>query len=85
MKIVWTKLSRAQYLSWAGDKLRLKRINRMIEEIKIDPGVGIGRPERLRGSLAGWWSRRISDGDRLVYRVDGDELHIIQCRYHYDD
>ena len=64
-----------------------QRIDRLIEDIKRRPFTGIGKPEPLRGDLAGWWSRRITAEHRLVYRVVGRgtarELHIAQCRYHY--
>jgi len=63
------------------------RIDRLIDEIKRRPFTGIGKPERLRGTLAGWWSRRITGEHRLVYRIAGAararELQIAQCRYHY--
>jgi toxin YoeB len=59
------------------------RINQLIRECLRDPFRGIGKPEPLRGKLAGYWSRRINDRDRLVYRVRGDDLEIIACRYHY--
>jgi toxin YoeB len=59
------------------------RINQLIRECLRDPFRGIGKPEPLRGNLAGYWSRRINDRDRLVYRVRGDDLEIIACRYHY--
>jgi toxin YoeB len=62
-------------------------IDRLVEDVKRRPFAGIGRPEPLRGSLAGWWSRRITAEHRLVYRVVGKgaarELQIAQCRYHY--
>jgi toxin YoeB len=61
----------------------LKRINRLIEEALRDPASGIGKPEPLRHMLAGCWSRRISEEHRLVYLVDGDDLVILQARYHY--
>jgi toxin YoeB len=63
------------------------RIDRLLAEIKRRPFAGIGKPEPLRGTLAGWWSRRITGEHRLVYRVVGKgsarELQIAQCRYHY--
>ncbi len=63
------------------------RIDRLLDEIKRRPFTGIGKPEPLRGSLTGWWSRRITGEHRLVYRVVGTgprrELQVAQCRYHY--
>lgn len=63
------------------------RIDRLLADIKRHPFRGIGKPEPLKGALAGWWSRRITGEHRLVYRIAGKgaerELHIVQCRYHY--
>ncbi|MEY4483540.1 MAG: Toxin RelK [Verrucomicrobiota bacterium] len=61
-----------------------KRLLRLIEETQRNPFEGIGKPEPLRNELSGWWSRRIDDEHRLVYRVEKDALIILQCRYHYD-
>ena len=71
------------YTSWADDRRTLKRINRLIEEASRDPAVGIGKPEPLSQNLSGYWSRRITDEHRLVYQVRGEDLYIIQARYHY--
>lgn len=73
-----------QYLSWqAADKAMFKKINRLIEECLRHPFEGTGKPEPLRGDLAGYWSRRIDREHRLVYRATPDHLEIIQCRFHY--
>jgi toxin YoeB len=69
--------------SWADDRRMLARINRLIREASRDPGMGVGKPERLSGDLSGCWSRRIDQEHRLVYTVDGDQLIILQARYHY--
>ena len=61
----------------------IKRINRLIDDALRDPFAGIGKPEQLRHALAGAWSRRITEEHRLVYLVDGDDLVILQARYHY--
>jgi toxin YoeB len=61
----------------------LRRINRMIAEALRDPGQGIGKPERLTENLSGYWSRRITDEHRLVYTMRGENLIIVQARYHY--
>lgn len=72
------------YLFWqANDKATFKKINRLIEECLRHPSQGTGKPEPLKGDLAGWWSRRIDREHRLVYRVSGNALEIAQCRYHY--
>jgi toxin YoeB len=83
VKIVFTPHGWADYRSWAGDRKTLTRINRLITEAARDPGVGTGKPERLSGDLASFWSRRIDQEHRLVYTVHADELVIVQARYHY--
>lgn len=72
------------YLFWQSqDRKTLRRINDLIREVLRSPEEGIGKPERLRGNLAGLWSRRIDDTNRLVYRILDQEIIIISCRYHY--
>jgi toxin YoeB len=72
------------YLFWQGqDKRTLKRINQLVEASMRDPFAGIGKPEPLRENLSGYWSRRIDDAHRLVYRATDEDLVIIACRYHY--
>lgn len=72
------------YLYWQKtDRKTLKRVNELIKAIQRDPFRGIGKPEPLRHALAGYWSRRINDEHRIVYRVDGDILMIAAARYHY--
>ncbi len=83
MKIVFTPHGWEDCCSWAGDRKTLTRINRLITEAARDPGVGTGKPERLSGDLAGFWSRRIDQEHRLVYTVKDDGLVIVQARYHY--
>ena len=83
MKIVFTPHGWTDYCRWAGDRKTLTRINRLITEAARDAGVGTGKPERLSGDLAGFWSRRIDQEHRLVYTVHADELVIVQARYHY--
>jgi toxin YoeB len=76
----------AAYLYWhEQDKKTLKRINQLISAAARDPFEGIGKPEPLRGDLTGYWSRRIDDKNRLVYRANDSELVVIACRFHYDD
>lgn len=73
------------YLYWQDqDKKTLKRLNILITAATRDPFSGIGKPEPLRGELSGYWSRRIDDANRLVYRATDAELVIITCRFHYD-
>jgi toxin YoeB len=83
VKIRFTREGWEDYVSWAGERSILNRINRMIEEATRDPGTGIGKPERLSHNLSGYWSRRITDEHRLVYQLRDEELVIVQARYHY--
>ena len=73
------------YLYWQDqDKKTLKRLNLLINAAARDPFVGIGKPEPLRGDLSGYWSRRIDETNRLVYRATDSEIVIVACRFHYD-
>ena len=82
--LVWTDAAWDDYIYWQGqDKKTLKRINKLIEVTRRDPFEGIGKPEPLKENLAGFWSRRIDETNRLVYGVDDEALTIISCRYHY--
>jgi toxin YoeB len=75
----------AAYLYWQQqDRKTLKRINTLIDHAAREPFAGIGKPEPLRGNLAGYWSRRIDDSHRLVYRATDTELVVIACRFHHD-
>lgn len=74
------------YLYWQGqDKKTLKRINQLVQATVRMPFEGIGKPEPLKENLSGYWSRRIADDHRLVYRVTDTEIVIVACRFHYDD
>ena len=84
MRLVFTPLGWEDYLFWqANDKATFKRLNRLLEESVRNPFEGIGKPEPLRHVLAGCWSRRIDEEHRLVYLVDGDDIVVLQARYHY--
>lgn len=88
MKIVFADHAWEDYQHWvATDKDILKRLNRLIADCRRSPFDGIGKPERLKEGLSGWWSRRITGEHRLVYRISGDgetaALEIAQCRGHY--
>ena len=73
------------YLYWQRtDKAMLKRINLLIREIERTPFAGLGKPEPLRHKYSGFWSRRINEEHRLIYRVEGEHLWILKCRFHYD-
>jgi toxin YoeB len=74
----------AQYRHWQDhDKAAATKLNRLIDECLRHPFEGTGKPEPLKGDLAGCWSRRIDREHRLVYRVTATAIEIIQCRYHY--
>ncbi len=80
----WTDEAWGDYVYWQSqDKKTLKRINLLIKAIQRDPFAGIGKPEPLKENLAGFWSRRIDDTNRLVYAVDDLAITVISCRYHY--
>lgn len=85
MKFVFTDLSCEDYLYWQkNDKQKIKRINELLRDIARNPYEGIGKPEPLKFNYAGFWSRRIDEEHRLIYRVVNDEVQIVKCRYHYD-
>lgn len=80
----WTDEAWDSYVYWQGqDRKTLKRINKLINDVKRSPFEGIGKPEPLKENLTGFWSRRIDDTNRLVYAVDDNAITIISCRYHY--
>ena len=84
MRVVFTPHGWDGCRHWqTADRAMLKRINRLIDEIRRDPFGGIGKPEQLKHALAGTWTRRINDEHRLVHLVDGDDLVILQVRFHY--
>ena len=88
MKRVFSAQAWDDYLHWqANDAEILKRVNDLIKECSRTPFKGTGKPEPLKGDLKGWWSRRITKEDRLVYRVKGkgpdQAIEIAQCRFHY--
>jgi toxin YoeB len=84
MRLVFSNNAWEGYLYWQStDKKVLKRINALIKEIQRTPFEGVGKPEPLRHGLSGYWSRRINDEHRLVYKVEDDAILIAQLRYHY--
>ncbi len=84
-EIIWTKNAAKDLECWKRRDLSdVERIKKLIENIKIDPFNGIGKPEPLKYDFLGCWSRRISGENRLVYRVvSKNKIEILQCRYHY--
>lgn len=84
MKLVFSQNAWEDYLYWQKtDRKVVLRINTLIRAIQRDPFAGIGKPEALRHALSGYWSRRITDEHRIVYKVEGDAVLIAQLRYHY--
>lgn len=84
VRVTWTVAAWEDYQYWQGqDRKTLKRINAVIQDCLREPFAGIGKPEPLKENLSGFWSRRIDETNRLIYRVDGQDLVIIACRYHY--
>ena len=80
----WTDEAWNSYVYWqTQDKKTLKRINKLISDVKRSSFDGIGKPEPLKENLSGFWSRRIDDTNRLVYTVDDTAITVISCRYHY--
>ena len=86
MRKIWFEEAWEDYLYWqVQDKKTLQRINVLIRDIERGSFDGIGKPELLRGDLSGFWSRRIDDTNRLVYRIREGTLEILSCKGHYED
>ncbi len=84
MRLVFAENAWEDYLYWQKtDQKTLKRINELIKEVQRSPFAGIGKPEPLKHSFSGYWSRRISSEHRMIYKVEGNDLLIAQLRYHY--
>ncbi len=84
MNKLFTDNAWADYTYWqTEDRKTLRRINQLLEDIARNDNSGIGKPEALKGDLSGFWSRRINDRERLVYRIEGENIYILACRYHY--
>ena len=85
-KIIFTQMALEEYISWQSeDKKTLKRINILLQDIMRNGNVGIGKPERLKGDLSEYWSRRIDDKNRIVYRIIEESIEVVQCKTHYSD
>ena len=84
MKLIFSEHAWNDYLYWQKtDRKILKRINLLIKDVQRSPFEGIGKPESLKHALSGYWSRRINDVHRFVYKVNDDAMFIAQLRYHY--
>ncbi|MEE1155396.1 MAG: Txe/YoeB family addiction module toxin [Acutalibacteraceae bacterium] len=85
-KLSFSEKAWQEYLYWqTQDKKTLKRINQLLQDIDRNGYSGIGKPEPLKGDLSSFWSRRIDDTNRLVYRLHDDFIEILQCKGHYND
>lgn len=85
MNKLWTDDAWDDYMYWFGeDKKTIKRINALLKAIDSDPYDGIGKPEPLKYEYHGLWSRRIDEVNRLVYKIEDDQIYIVSCRYHYE-
>ena len=86
MKKIWSDKAWDDYLYWqTQDKKTLKRVNQPVKDIERNNFEGIGKPEALKGNLSGFWSRRIDDANRLIYRINGEFIDILSCKGHYED
>lgn len=84
MNLIWDQHAWEDYVWWqTQDRRVLLRINALIKDIVRNGNEGIGKPETLKHGFQGYWSRRITDEHRLVYKVDGEDIRIAACRYHY--
>lgn len=84
MEIIFMSQAWEDYMHWqSADKKILKQLNILIRQCQRTPFEGIGKPEPLKGNLTGWWSRRINQEHRLVYKSENQLLYILQCRRHY--
>ena len=84
MKLIFSETAWDDYQYWIKtDKKILKRVNALIQDIQRSPFSGIGKPEMLKHGLAGYWSRRINDEHRIIYKIEADSVFIAQARYHY--
>ncbi len=84
MKLIFSEHAWEDYLYWQRtDPKILDRVNKLIKEIQRTPFKGTGKPEQLKHGLSGYWSRRINDEHRIVYKVESDSLLIAQLRHHY--
>ena len=84
MKLIFAEKAWEDYLYWQKtDTKLLNRINALIKDIKREPFDGIGKPEPLKHALSGYWSRRINDEHRIVYKMQQDSILVAQLRYHY--
>lgn len=85
MKVLFHEAAFKDYIDWQTRDIKtLKKINELIKDISRQPFEGLGKPEALKHQLKGFWSRRINSEDRLIYKIDGDNIIIISCKRHYE-
>jgi len=86
MGVLWDDRAWSDYVSWqTEDKKTLKKVNDLVKDMMRSPFEGVGKPEKLTGDLSGYWSRRIDEKNRIVYKLQDDNIVIISCKGHYDD
>ena len=86
MNINWEEKAWLEYLYWqTNDKKILKKINNLLKDIDRNGYNCIGKPEPIKGDLSGWWSVRIDEKNRLIFKIENDELKVYQCKEHYND
>jgi toxin YoeB len=86
MKIIWFEEAWEDYISWqTQDNKTIKRINQLLKDAQRNGYYGIGKPEPLKGEFSGFWSRRIDEVNRFVYRINEGVLEVLSCKGHYDD
>ena len=86
MKKIWFEEAWEDYVYWqTQDKKTLQRINKLLQDISRNNHAGIGKSEPQKGELSGFWSRKIDEANRLVYRIQNETLEILSCKSHYDD
>lgn len=86
MNLLWHDIAWSDYVEWQNeDKKTLKRINNLLKDIKRNGYNCIGKPEPLKGSQFGWWSVRIDEKNRLIFKIVNDMIEIYQCKAHYGD
>jgi toxin YoeB len=84
VKLIFADEAWEDHLYWQKhDRKMVERINKLIIEVKREPFAGVGKPEPLKHALSGFWSRRINDEHRMVYKIEGGSLFLAQLRYHY--
>ena len=83
MRKNWSEKAWEDYLSLQSDKRLLRKANELLKDIDRNGYAGLGKPEPLKGDLSGYWSRRIDDYNRIVYKIEGDAIYIAQCGSHY--